>query len=396
MKFKLRVLNQSLLVIFPLVLAACNNGTTSSTTQSNESPVVTLLTTSQLSESTLQCYESLSVYTFNVGAVNNNGVVAGDAQSDPSNNCLQSGYLWNSTESQFTIIPPISSIPSYTVTGASIDVISTNLVTGGITYATKNGDGYEFATYYTDLTSHLIFDSNYGTGISEDGHYLVGYTLFGTPLLYDTITQTQNESLTYESALIAPPQEMAVYSVSNTGVAVASLILSPTVQVGTYCINSTSVCTSVTPAESNNLGFLRTITPDGSLMYGYTISPTNKFQIFSFTPATNTIKPLVDNYFIQDDIMTSDGTVVISKADQSSTSIYVGQNNKIYSLKTLESQLALPSNTGLTDAYLSPNGNYLTLNTSTYAGEILGIKIYFPQGITTYLIQNQTPESSGL
>ncbi len=151
-------------------------------------PVTTLLTESQLNEPTKECYRTMESYSSNVVAVNNNGVVAGSIQSNPSIGCMQQGYLWNNSKNKFSVIPPLS-FEDFKVTGVRLAALSSNLISGGITFT---ANGYEFATINTHLIpNNLINNWNYVYGISEQGQYITGTTLFG--LIYFLIPILMNK-----------------------------------------------------------------------------------------------------------------------------------------------------------------------------------------------------------
>lgn len=380
----------SIVLWISIILTACNSGgsTTGKAPIISTTPVITLLTESGLAEAAQKCYNTLKNYNSNILVVNNNGVVSGSIDSDPDSGCLQHGFLWSSSDSQFLIIPLLT-IPGFNITGARISVLSTNLVSGGITFA----PGYEFATFNNYLTpSNLIIDWNYVFGVSEQGQYITGTTLVGSYLFFDTAAGQQIE-LTYNNIPLQLNQfPVALYSSSNSGIAVGQLIESK-INTGIICQASTKVCTQVAGgADKGYNAIISSISSDGRIIYGwaYALGSQNSTQLFSINPATNYVTPLFESFYVdsQDKVVTDNGIVVVIKDGTSELYFYDPAVKGFYSIQELANKLSLPQNVSLENAYLSPNGNYLAFDVSNYKNNIFGVKIFFPSGIANYLENN--------
>ncbi|MEN9946226.1 MAG: hypothetical protein RLZZ293_612 [Pseudomonadota bacterium] len=383
-------------------LVACNNGsqatTSNSTVQSlsesemnnvtNDLPTakVTYLYESMLPISAQQCFHKLPMYTSNLTAVNNNGVVAGSLLV--GDDCLQHGYLWDAKKNTFEIIPFPTLTGNYTtIVGSRISSLSTNLVTGGITFTDPNVPGnHEYATYNNYFSPWVMLGWNYVFGVSEDGKYVVGSNFAGQPLLWDVINN-QSIALTISGN---PILRSMLSSVSNNGIVAAQLSQNGYTN-SLICKASTGTCEIVDGGKEMGYdSYLNSITHDGRFAYGWQRNGSGT-HLYKLNVQTNQISLLIDNYYIPIVQNPDSGVLVVHSINDDYPSIYVESSNKVYLLQDLLDKLHISSqNIALSSIRISPNSKYLTFDVTEYANQLFGVKIYFPLGIATYLNNNLT------
>jgi len=321
----------------------------------------------------------------NVTAVNNNGVVAGSIKSGANNGCLQQGYLWNSNDNTFMIINPLE-VPNYSTSGFRLSVLSTDLISGGITFTSNNS---ELATENNFLTpSNSIIKWNYVFGISENGQYITGTTPYGSYLFFDT-KQQQQIDLSYNPPLTLAQHTAELISVANNGIAVGSIIES-NISRALICDATSKSCNAVAGGIDNNYkAWASSISANGKFIYGYALSLDNtSSQIFSVDVTTHAIKPLFESYFITNSITTNDGVIIVVNLRSNELAFYNQATNHLYSVQDLAQQLHLPDNVDISTASLSPNGHFLVFDVSDYRYNTFAVRVFFPQGVARYVENN--------
>lgn len=369
------------------VIIGCNSGSINK--QKDTSPVITNFTASNLSKAATECYNDPSGYSSQVGAVNNNGVVAGSMQVKKSDKCIQQSYLW---DNNLKFIPLVEDTERFTITGARLSVISTNLITGGITFAEDSNSrlgAYEFATYNNAMRPLILGGYNYVLGISENGQYLVGINIGGQPLNYDTVNESEIK-LTYNNE----PALGMLYTVSNKGLMGISIINEGANNEAALCQESSGICTAVTIDDSKDKAFITSIASQNQYIFGF-YNNSGDTGVFSVNPDTykGTTITKLKGFIANANSVTDKGALIASNGNNSKQVIYLSQNDQIYSVSDLVNKLNLTKSVANHSIEVSPNGRYIAFDVEDYNSNILMVKVYFPNGIEEYLIKNIKPLS---
>jgi hypothetical protein len=361
-----------------------------------------IVTPIQLSSATNNPSAGCDTIVSDVGPVSNNGVVAGyiSVKDASDAECRPHVFTWSLDNFKYAFsIVPFPVLPGKEIAqGERVAVLSTNKVTGGITFGCMV-DGCpspdEFAAYNTPTIQSVISGWNYVFGISENGAYIVGTNLGGQPLLFNTLTG-QPIPLTLAGA---PLTGSALDSVSNTGVAVGSgnnngLICGPS-----------GTCQYADMGSSQYSASIRLISSDGSLLYGVHHYQNNRDVITKIT------KEGSGNYVVSETSLpyaifnsnassnvTNKGAMVVTEQAQS---YYIAlpdpksHNYLVYSVDDLLNKLHLGSSgIAQNSASLSPNGKYLAFTVNQASGakiDVIGYRLFFNEGIESYLINNLSP-----
>lgn len=371
------------------LIVACSSGSVHST-GNPQNPIVTLLTESQLSKSFQNCYMDLESFSSMVAGINNNGVVAGAMLDDPNTGCLQHGYLWDNSKGNSFLSIPFIKPPKFTVAGTRLTSISSNLITGGVTITKPALDTAIFNVGTAPKIA--IANWNYVFGISEQGQFILGTTIFGSYLFFDTKLNKQIK-LTYNGTPLSN-FTVALVTASNNGKAVGTLVgqSEKNYNSGIICQAVDGTCAVVAGGDKNGYdAHITSISANGNFIYGYSLDNKNMLNVFSINPLNNHITPLIKSFFIHGNSITNDGLVTITHINDNKVYIYDPAVNGLYSVKDLANKLNLPANTKLSEVHLSPNGNYLAFDVSSYDNDILALKVFFPQGIAKYIENNIRP-----
>lgn len=372
----------------------------SSSSPPSSSPQITLLTRAALPASVTACYDGAASFASDVGAVNNDGVFAGDIQANPAegSGCLQHAYLWNGGSSRFEVIP-FATLPDPTleVLGERVAVLSTGLVSGGITFvASDNPDQpLEIATFNDHLAPSLIPGTNYVFGVSENSRFITGTNIGEQPLLFD---HALGEAYNLTIGGVVLSRAMLV-GVSNEGIAVGSRPQESSVfDVAIVCSASTVSCADVVGGEIDGVNALfQSISSNGLFLYGF-FEQNAETQLFSVSPTTHEVTALDPGYFIGTlSPATDDGTLVVHDGGPVAFLfvLHPDGSHAIYSVAELADRLALPSNVSVREAYLSPNGKFVAFDVDDFGpDDVFAAKVYFPSGVTSYAITNLTPVTS--
>jgi hypothetical protein len=337
-----------------------------------------------------------SSFVANVQAVSNDGVVGGFVMSKlGSSSCLQRVFRWNI--SGFTIVPFPPMPPNTNAIAGRIAVISTNNVTGGITFecqgSTSCPNPFEAATASGPASQFVINGWNYVFGISENGTWITGTNFAGQPLLYN-VTTKKPVSLTLNGA---PIFDAILSSASNTGLAVGYRNVSQ-MQNGMICITA-GPCQEIDKGTSAYRALIKGISSDGSYIYGF----------HSYEPARNRITRVTKNssgnyvvtetslpFFMDRGDVTDKGTIAVPSGSGGPGSAYyfVLWDPKtayyhVYSVAGLIAKLGLGSNVDQGSVALSPNGKYISFNvpvTTVGPTTLIGYSVYFENGIEAYLM----------
>lgn len=396
--------------LFPaLAVVACNNGSSNDNVNTNTNPVVTYLTESNMPTSVTQCYDGASSFVSNVSAINNNGVMTGAIQANPESGCLQQDYLFGNNGNQLQVIPPLKlANTSLEFTGARTAAISSNLITTGITFASDGSPSpYELATYNNYLTPYEISGANYMIGISENGTFIAGYNMGGQPTLFNTLLASAY-NLTFNNV---PMSGTMITAVSNVGIAVGSMeqkdsSSEDSFAAGILCSAATKSCSYIVGGTIVGYNaYVNSISSNSKWIYGYA-NNAGETQLFNVNLDTFAVTPLeqgfndVPNPTIDNNVVTNTGDIIVKSSDTGELYLLVPSNstaseNSLYSIDDLAANLNLPSNVSLSDAYLSPNGNYIAFDVTDYEdANLFGVKVYFPNGIASYVAANLTPLST--
>ncbi|MDD3267455.1 MAG: hypothetical protein PHC75_09800 [Burkholderiales bacterium] len=396
-----------LLCLLPAIaVVACNGGNNTSPTNTN--PVITLLTESNMPTAVTECYHGASSFISDVSAINNNGVMTGTIQANPESGCLQKEYLFGNNGNQLQVIPLLQLPPDsdLQLTGAITSAISSNLITAGITFASKVDDPspYELATYNNYLMPNIIAGANYLIGVSENGTFIAGYNIGGQPTLFNTIL-SQEYNLTFNNI---PMQNTQITSVSNIGIAAGNILQSTpdsndSFSSGIICSSTTKSCSYIVGGATTEFdASINAISSNSKWIYGYATHD-NSNQIFNVNLETFAVTQLekgfddIANPILNNNVVTDTGDIIVKDDDTSKLYLLVpltptASENNLYSIDDLAAKLNLPDNVSLTNAYLSPNGNYIAFDVIDYgSSNLFGVKVYFPNGIANYVSQNLTP-----
>lgn len=382
-----------------LTLVACNGGTTSPSPSSSNSPVITTMTISNMPNSVHGCYESAVSFISDVAAINNNGIMTGTILSQTDLGCMQHDYLFGNNGSQLQVIPLYNFTDQDIIaTGARTAAISTNLITVGITFVSdSSGFSYEWATYNNNLISELLVGTNYLTGVSENGTFAAGFNLGGNPKLFNT-TLGLLYNLSYNNQPF--PGTSGLYAVSNSGIAGGMVGDSSGGEASAMlCFAENKSCSYIVGGESAGFGaVIRSVSSNSKWIYGLA-EIGNQTQLFNVNLATFAVTPLYKDLMILNSVVSDSGDIIVTDKNFN-TYLLVPSNataseNNLYSINDLATQLNLPKNLDLANAYISPNGKYLAFDVSEYgSSDLFGLKIYFPDGIASYVQNNLTPVSS--
>ncbi len=367
------------------IIIGCNSGSVNK--QKDINPEITNFTAANLSKAATDCYNDPLGYSSQVGAVNNNGVVAGAMQVKKSDKCIQQSYMWGN---DLKFIPLVNNTEKFTITGTRLSVISTNLITGGITFAEDSQLGaYEFATYNNIMKPFILDGYNYVLGISENGQYLVGINLGGQPLNYDTVNESEI-NLTYNGE---PAMGMFV-TVSNKGLIGASIINKGANNDAALCQESSGICTAVTMDESKDMAFITSIASQNQYIFGF-YNKSGDTSVFSVNPDTykGTTIAKLKGFIANENSVTDKGALIASNGNNSKQVIYLSQNDQMYSVSELVNKLNLTKSIAHNSIAVSPNGKYISFDVKDYNSNILMVKVYFPNGIEEYLLKNIKPLS---
>lgn len=363
-------------------------------------PIVSRIVVSSSSAPFSGCTPSALVA--NVQAVSNDGVVGGYVTSKLGTSpCLPRVFRWNT--SGYTIVPYPPMPPGTNAIGGRIAVISTNNVTGGITFECQGSmscpSPFEAATASAPTSQWVINGWNYVFGISENGTWITGTNLGGQPLLYN-VTTKKPVSLTLNGAAIV---NASLSSVSNAGLAVGSHdVQQPNTQNGMICI-TTGPCQEIDKGTTAYRALIKAISSNGSYIYGFHAYAQNRNVITAVTKngsggyvVTETSLPYV--MFPRADV-TDKGAIVVTTASGSAYYFVLPgpktptQNSYlVYSVAGLISKLGL-AGVQQNSVALSPNGKYLSFNvpvTTGGASTLIGYSVYFQDGIEAYLMSQLT------
>lgn len=333
----------------------------------------------------------------NVQAVSNDGVVGGYVTSKlGSGGCLPRVFRWNT--SGYTIVPFPKMPPNTYASGGRIAVISTNNVTGGITFECQGSQTcpspFEAATASGPTTQNVINGWNYVFGISENGTWITGTNLGGQPLLYN-VPANKAVSLTLNGAAMTGA---SLGSVSNAGLAVGTHATSQThIQNGMICTTA-GPCQEIDKGTTTYNALLKAISTNGTYIYGWHAYGQNKNVITTAAKngsgawvVTETSLPYV--MFPRADV-TDKGTIVVTPG--TGPNYYfalVGPKTTTQNYYLVYSVASVIAKLGLTGAQqntvaMSPNGKYISFNVPVVgsASTLIGYRVYFENGIEDYLM----------
>ena len=336
----------------------------------------------------------------NVQAVSNNGVVGGYVTSKlGSSGCLPRVFRW--TTSGYTIVPFPPMPPNTNAIGGRIAVISTNNVTGGITFGCLRSMScptpLEAATASGPTSQSVINGWNYVFGISENGTWITGTNSGRQPLLYN-VTTRKPVSLTLNGVSML---DTALSSASNAGLAVGFRLDPKSKKQNGMICTSAGPCQEIDRGTSAYGALIKAISSNGSYIYGFHSYAPNRNVITTVTKNSS------GNYVVRETSLpylmfradvTDKGAIVV-RTGSGSRYYFALPDPKaptrndylVYSVAGLIARLGLGGKVQQLSVALSPNGKYISFNVPVTTGgakTLIGYRVYFENGIEAYLMNN--------
>ncbi|PYQ31667.1 MAG: hypothetical protein DMF56_00740 [Acidobacteria bacterium] len=289
--------------------------------------------------------------------------------------------------------------PNTNAIAGRIAVISTNNVTGGITFECQGSmscpSPFEAATASGPASQFVINGWNYVFGISENGTWITGTNFAGQPLLYN-VTTKKPVSLTLNGASIL---DAILSSASDAGLAVGFRNVSqPQTQNGMICITA-GPCQEIDRGTTAYRALLKGISSNGSYLYGFhSYEPTRNFitRVTKNSSGSYVVTETSLPYLMNRGDVTDKGAIAVATGSSSAYYFVLPDPTTptrylVYSVAGLISKLGLGSNIEQNSVALSPNGKYISFNvpvTTVGATTLIGYSVYFENGIEAYLMSH--------
>lgn len=392
-----------LLVLTGISLTACNSGslTTSSNsmhsnTLTNNSEVeLSYLSMSNIPKSALECVQNGQL-TFDIGAINNNGMIAGNVNSKSQAGCTSQAFMWSIGQEQMNLLPRTVGKDGSEYELSRINALSSNNITAGFIRELWAPQLLSIMRYYIDNVAYeVIADNgisyNFTNAISENGRYIVGYksglylaNIHNGLVAVDTTTHEVINNFQYNNKLV---DAIVPYSVTNDGL-VTAVILTDDADTSVSCNISTRNCTALLNdtdsmfITSSNGKYTYGLVYGGNYDYGTYQLDINNHNELTKLPIDEILEPSATSGIK----VTDSGSLLLDSYSGSPISIYVSQNQKIYKLHDLIVKLGLDDKiTSDTRITISPDGHYMVL---LGYKDYLAVKVKFNNGIEDYLINN--------
>lgn len=384
------------IILSTLVTSCHKNKDQKQTIQVSSDPVITNLYLKKFDSKVTDCYNlDLQNFAFIVGSVNNNGAVLGNISSTENKCRLDSEYIWNNNNLTTTTFPasqiPYSTELKYmissnlTANNTHIEQVLVNLI---------SNPSAEFSQAYL-VSDHLqhIDDTTQITALSDNGKYFSAKPISTIDPFSWVYIDSKIIPLHYDNVEANNIIYTDILSILNNGMAGGTLLYKDEngeiVQKLMVCDFSNNICKALPSFWSNETHITQALITGNNHIYGTIVDENDEPQIFDYDIDKLSNKVILQGYSINQHNITHNGLIVVADSDNNSY-IYNTANNKLYGaqqiakiahLLNINEQLLTGSN-----IFLSPNEQYVVIDTNINNENLLAIKIFFPKGLRLMLI----------
>ena len=384
-------------IILSTLVASCHkNKDQKQTIQVSSDPVITNLYLKKFDSKVTDCYTlDLQNFAFIVGSVNNNGAVLGNISSTENKCRLDSEYIWNNNNLTTTTFPA-SQIPDSTELKyvISSDLTENNIHTQQISINLISNSGIEFNQAYL-VNDHLqhIDDTTKITAISDNGKYFSAKPISTIDPFSWVYIDSKIIPLHYDNVEANNIIYTEVLSILNNGIAGGTLLYKDEngeiVQKLMVCDFSNNSCKALPNFWSNETHITQALITGNNHIYGTIVDENDEPQIFDYDIDKLSNKVILQGYSINQHNITHNGLIVVADSENNSY-VYDTTNGKLYGVQQIAKMAHLLNTDDQLlsgrNIFLSPNEQYVVINTNVNNENLLAIKIFFPKGIKSMLI----------